>query len=153
MAIRKQRFDLRELIILQKLVSAYETTDVIRKGMSIFGGHGVIEDFSSIPRLFRDTTVNELWEGPRNVLLTQVYHDFNTCVSWSPPEEFIESILSGAPQNVIDVHASSLRDFVSGPSFFEPHPDAIERSVSWETFCDTIFKDYQEQALSQVRAE
>jgi len=153
LAIRKQRFDLRELIILQKLVSAYETTDVIRKGMSIFGGHGVIEDFSSIPRLFRDATVNELWEGPRNVLLTQVYRDLQRVSSWYSPDEFVGSILRGAPQSVIDAHASSLRDFVYGPSFFELHLDAIERSVSWENFCDTIFKAYQEQALNQVLAE
>ncbi len=153
LAIRKQRFDLRELIILQKLVSAYEATDVIRKGMSIFGGHGVIEDFSSIPRLFRDATVNELWEGPRNVLLTQVYRDLQRVSSWYSPDEFVGSILRGASQSVIDAHASSLRDFVYGPSFFELHPDAIERSVSWENFCDTFFKAYQEQALNQVLAE
>ena len=33
-------------------------------GISIFGGHGVIEDFSALPRIFRDAMVNELWEGP-----------------------------------------------------------------------------------------
>ncbi len=82
---RKQRFNLRELIILQKLVSAYDAVDVIRKAMSIFGGHGVIEDFSSLPRLFRDATVNELWEGPRNVLLMQVYRDIQRVSDWYPP--------------------------------------------------------------------
>jgi hypothetical protein len=28
-----------------------------------------------LPRLFRDAAVNELWEGPRNVLLTQIHRD------------------------------------------------------------------------------
>jgi alkylation response protein AidB-like acyl-CoA dehydrogenase len=60
--IRRKRFLLRELIIIQKLVTAYDSVDVLRKGVSIFGGHGVIEDFCSLPRIFRDATVNELWE-------------------------------------------------------------------------------------------
>ena len=81
----KARFNLRELIIIQKLVTAYEAVDVIRKAISLFGGHGVIEDFSALPRLFRDATVNELWEGPRNVLLMQVFRDLQRVAAWYPP--------------------------------------------------------------------
>lgn len=147
---RKRRFDLRELIILQKLVSAYEATDVIRKAMSIFGGHGVIEDFSSLPRLFRDATVNELWEGPRNVLLMQVYRDLQRVSSWYPPEEFIGSILKGTPSNLIDMHGLNLRDFLDGPSFVDLNSQALERSIKWEKFCDSTFKAYQEQALKEI---
>ena len=56
---RHQRFLLRELIIIQKLVTAYDAVGILRKGISIFGGHGVIEDFCSLARIFRDAVVNE----------------------------------------------------------------------------------------------
>ncbi|MBI5248687.1 MAG: acyl-CoA dehydrogenase family protein [Desulfomonile tiedjei] len=148
--IRKLKFNLRELIILQKLVSAYETVDVIRKAMSIFGGHGVIEDFSSLPRLFRDATVNELWEGPRNVLLMQVFRDIQRVSSWYPPEEFTSNILQGAPKETVESLSATLKDLLAEPPFFELSPGAMERAALWETFCDDLFRAYQEQALNEV---
>jgi putative acyl-CoA dehydrogenase len=147
---RKLRFNLRELIILQKLVSAYDAVDAIRKAMSIFGGHGVIEDFSSLPRLFRDATVNELWEGPRNVLLMQVFRDLQRVSDWYPPEEFIGSVLHGVSRKTVDDLSTLLRDFLEGPSFFDLERGAIERAIAWETFCDNLFKFYQQQALDEV---
>lgn len=147
---RKLRFNLRELIILQKLVSAYETVDVVRKAMSIFGGHGVMEDFSSLPRLFRDATVNELWEGPRNVLLMQVFRDMQRASAWYPPEEFVRSILQGASQDAIDDLSATLKDFLLKPQFLELGEGALERAVQWETFCDALFRAYQELALNEV---
>ena len=75
LAARRRALDVRELIMLQKFVAAEESTDVIRQAMSILGGNGVIEDFSCLPRLYRDSAVNELWEGPRNVLLAQIHRD------------------------------------------------------------------------------
>jgi hypothetical protein len=147
---RKARFDLRELIILQKMVTAYETVDVIRKAMSILGGHGVIEDFSALPRLFRDATVNELWEGPRNVLLMQIFRDIQRVSSWYAPEEFVGNLLSGADQGMVDALAATLRDFLSKPPFFELEPGAPERATAWDEFCDTLFKAFQERALDEV---
>ncbi|HSA15070.1 MAG TPA: acyl-CoA dehydrogenase family protein, partial [Spirochaetota bacterium] len=72
---KKKAFRVRELIMLQKIAASWDSTDVIRASMSVFGGHGVMEDFSSLPRLYRDSAINELWEGPRNVLLTQIFSD------------------------------------------------------------------------------
>jgi alkylation response protein AidB-like acyl-CoA dehydrogenase len=148
--IRKARFDLRELIILQKMVSAYETVDVIRKAMSVLGGHGVIEDFSSLPRLFRDATVNELWEGPRNVLLMQVFRDIQRVSAWYSPAEFMGNLLRGAEQGIIDDLSARLQDFLEKPPFFELEPGAPERAAAWDAFCDTLFKAFQERALDEV---
>jgi alkylation response protein AidB-like acyl-CoA dehydrogenase len=147
---RKLRFNLRELIILQKLVSAYETVDVVRKAMSILGGHGVIEDFSSLPRLFRDATVNELWEGPRNVLLMQVFRDIQRASSWYPPEEFARNILQGVSKDTVESLSSRLKDFLVKPPLIELERGALERAAQWETFCDELFRAYQEQALNEV---
>ncbi|HMK35442.1 MAG TPA: acyl-CoA dehydrogenase family protein [Desulfomonilaceae bacterium] len=147
---RKRRFNLRELIILQKLVSAYETVDVVRKAMSVFGGHGVIEDFSSLPRLFRDATVNELWEGPRNVLLMQVFRDIQRVSAWYPPEEFVRSVLDGAPEEVVEPLSANLKEFLIKPPLLELGLGAMERAAQWEKFCDTLFTSYQDQALNEI---
>lgn len=147
---RKLRFNLRELIILQKLVSAYEAVDVVRKAMSIFGGHGVIEDFSSLPRLFRDATVNELWEGPRNVLLMQVFRDIQRASSWYPPGEFVGNVLQGVSQDTVESLSAGLKDFLVKPPLFELDQDALERAPQWESFCDALFRAYQDQALNEV---
>jgi alkylation response protein AidB-like acyl-CoA dehydrogenase len=102
LARRRRRFLLRELVIMQKLVTASDAVDALRKGISIFGGHGVIEDFCSLPRIFRDAAVNELWEGPRNVLLMQIFRDMSRAAEFYPTDIFLNDLLSGAPQNDID---------------------------------------------------
>src|SRR5699024_10414657 len=86
---KKVQFQVRELILLQKIKAAKDAVETIRLAISLFGGNGVIEDFSSIPRLYRDAMVNELWEGPRNVLLTQIHRDMQKAASWYDPEDFI----------------------------------------------------------------
>ncbi|GAH32613.1 unnamed protein product, partial [marine sediment metagenome] len=54
---RKRRFRLRELVMLQKIVVADEAPAMIRKAISFFGGHGIMEDFLSFPRLHRDSLI------------------------------------------------------------------------------------------------
>jgi hypothetical protein len=147
---QKLRFNLRELIILQKLTTAYETVDVIRKAISMFGGHGVIEDFSSLPRAFRDSTVNELWEGPKNVLLMQAFRDILRVRDWYDPTELVESLLDGAAQDVVNDLAGTLKSFLDDPPFLKMDPESIDRAAQWETFSDTLTRTYQEQALKEV---
>jgi hypothetical protein len=148
----KARFNLRELIIIQKLVTAYEAVDVIRKAISLFGGHGVIEDFSALPRLFRDATVNELWEGPRNVLLMQVFRDLQRVAAWYPPEAFVANILEGVSQAMVREFSASLRAFLEKPPFQGRDEASLQRAGEWETFCDNLFHAYQERALEEVGA-
>ncbi|MCB9481407.1 MAG: acyl-CoA dehydrogenase family protein [Desulfobacteraceae bacterium] len=107
---RRKRFDIRELIMLQKIVSSWDCTDILRSAMSIFGGHGVMEDFSSLPRLYRDSAINELWEGPRNVLLTQIHRDFVKALSWYSPKEFVKSILKGSDEQIIEKLAKEMSE-------------------------------------------
>lgn len=151
--LRKARFNLRELIILQKICIAYEAVDVIRKAISMFGGHGVMEDFSSLPRLFRDAMVNELWEGPRNVLLMQIYRDLLRVSSWYPQDEFVADLLEGAPKATVEELSTELRDFLRKPPFFELTSESLEQSARWDSFCDRLFKTYQIVALDEVGRE
>ncbi len=147
---QKKRFDLRELIILQKLTTAHETTDHIRRAISMFGGHGVIEDFLSLPRLFRDAMVNELWEGPRNVLLMQVFRDINRAREWYGPEAFVQSLLHGGDSQIIKDISLRITEYLDNPPFFQMTTEAMERSVKWGDLCDELVRAYQSIALEEV---
>lgn len=147
---RKGRFDIRELIMLQKITASRDATEVIRGAMSIFGGHGVIEDFSCLPRLYRDAAVNELWEGPRNVLLTQMHRDFQRASTWYNPTEFIENILKNADVDVVEGFKAEITELVAYPNLFEPDDKTILICECWDGFCQRLYHAYQDQALKEV---
>jgi hypothetical protein len=86
---KKKSFRVRELIMLQKMAASWDSTDVIRKAMSIFGGHGVMEDFSSLPRLYRDAAINELWKPAQRALARSTRSEK---VSPVRPEGFVKSV-------------------------------------------------------------
>lgn len=151
--LRRKRFLLRELIIMQKLVTAYDSVDVLRKAMSVFGGHGVIEDFCSLPRIFRDSAVNELWEGPRNVLLMQVFRDLGRAAAFYAPDRLVGDLLQGAPQGEVAELARWALDFGVKPPFQELDAESRRRACAWEAFVVEIFRMYQETALREVGPE
>src|SRR5690625_3215929 len=107
--MKKLQFQLRELILLQKIKTSHDAVGTLRTAISLFGGNGVIEDFSSIPRLFRDAMVNELWEGPRNVLLAQIHRDIKRVASWYKPEDFVADLLAGCDSKLIDEFTERLK--------------------------------------------
>jgi alkylation response protein AidB-like acyl-CoA dehydrogenase len=151
--LQRRRFLLRELIIMQKLVTAYDSVDALRKAISIFGGHGVIEDFCSLPRIFRDVAVNELWEGPRNVLLMQLFRDIGRAAEFYPPDQFLGNLLSGALQTEITELSRRAMEFAANPPFQKLDEDSRRRAVAWEQFIVDIFRVYQEAALREVGPE
>jgi len=65
----------RFLVNLAKYVVSYQTTEVVHAGIEVLGGNGAIEDFSVLPRLYRDAMVYESWEGSHNVLVAQILND------------------------------------------------------------------------------
>lgn len=148
--MQRRRFLLRELIIMQKLVTAYDAVDVLRKGISIYGGHGVIEDFCSLPRLFRDAAVNELWEGPRNVLLMQVYRDLGRAAAFYPPEQFLKDLFSGAPEEKSAELSRRAVKFLEGAPFDRVDEASRKMAMEWEAFVVDAFRLYQETALKEV---
>ncbi len=153
---RKKRFDVRELIMLQKITAAWDSTEHLHEAMSIFGGHGVIEDFSSLPRLYRDSAVNELWEGPRNVLLTQIYRDLTRVMDWYDPAEFVANILKGAEQAVVKKLASQIGivkeigNLTKYQGAYGMNADAVAAWRRWDLFCADLFHAYQDLALVEV---
>jgi alkylation response protein AidB-like acyl-CoA dehydrogenase len=149
-AEKKRRFEIRELIMLQKIAASWDATDVIRAAMSIFGGHGVMEDFSCLPRLYRDAAVNELWEGPRNVLLTQMHRDFQRASTWYHPLEFVENILKKADKDVIEGLKAEIAELVAYPNLFQPDEKTMIICERWDRFCQRLCHAYQDQALKEV---
>lgn len=151
-ATREQRFVVRELVMLQKITASLDSTDVIRTAMSLFGGHGVMEDFSSLPRLYRDSAINELWEGPRNVLLTQIHGDLKKAASWLSPTAFVEQVLRGAPEDVVRTLAAEIEPLVAHPSLVAPGDETLDVCARWDELCHRLFHAYQELSLSEVES-
>jgi hypothetical protein len=65
----------RFLVNANKYVTSIAASDVVHRGIEVLGGNGTIEDFSPLPRLYRDAVVFESWEGTHNVLCAQVQRD------------------------------------------------------------------------------
>ncbi len=149
-AQKRKSFLIRELIMFQKITASLDSTDVIRQAMSIFGGHGVMEDFSSLPRLYRDSAINELWEGPRNVLLTQIHRDLQKAASWYAPADFVSDALQGAPEVTIAKHQKTLERLVRHPSLMLPDEETIQICGLLDEFSKDFFHTYQDLALNEV---
>jgi len=147
---RKRRFRLRELIMLQKIVVADEAPAMIRRAISFFGGHGIMEDFLSFPRLHRDSMIMELWEGPRLVLLTQIHRDFQRVKDWYSLDAFIHDLLKGADKDIINALAPEFHRIMSYESLLRNDEQTLAICRDWEELSEKIFVAYQEQALAEL---
>ncbi len=147
---RKRRFRLRELVMLQKIVVADEAPAMIRKAISFFGGHGIMEDFLSFPRFHRDSMIMELWEGPRNVLLTQIHRDFQRVKDWYTPDEFCRDLLKGADSDLIENYAIEFSKIISHDSLLRNDDKTLKICRDWENFSNNLVIAYQEQALAEI---
>ncbi len=67
----------RILVNANKFVTSLAATRMCRRGIETLGGNGTIEDFSPLPRLYRDSIVFESWEGTHNVLCAQALRDLS----------------------------------------------------------------------------
>lgn len=147
---KREQYIVRELILLQKVFASKEAVDVLRTSLSIFGGHGVMEEFSSLPRLFRDAIVNELWEGPRNVLLAQVFRDLEKMQSWYPINEFIADIFNGTGEkDLVDSYSVLLNELLGTPIYGEVNKSNVAHAKRWERFCGDFFYDYQKHIVDK----
>lgn len=147
---RKRRFRLRELIMLQKIVVAEDAPAIIRKAISFFGGHGIMEDFIDFPRLHRDSLIMELWEGPRNVLLAQIHRDFQRVAEWYSADEFVRDLLEGVDQQTIRFLATEFSKIISHDTLLRNDEETLEICRDWEKLSNDIFHVYQDQALVEL---
>jgi alkylation response protein AidB-like acyl-CoA dehydrogenase len=65
----------RFLVNLAKYRTGATLTSSIREAILVLGGNGIVEDFTVLPRLLRDSMIIETWEGPHNTLCLQICRD------------------------------------------------------------------------------
>ena len=62
---------------MNKYWTSIRNTRMQCQAIEVLGGNGTIEDFSPLPRLYRDAMVTESWEGTHNVLAAQCHRDMH----------------------------------------------------------------------------
>jgi alkylation response protein AidB-like acyl-CoA dehydrogenase len=147
---RKRRFRLRELIMLQKIVVADDAPAIIRKAISFFGGHGIMEDFIDFSRFHRDSLIMELWEGPRNVLLAQIHRDFQRVAEWYSADEFVRDLLEEVDQETVRFFAAEFSRIIAHDSLLRNDTETLEICCEWEKLSNDLFHLYQDQALAEL---
>jgi len=147
---RKRRFRLRELVLLQKITVAWEAPQMLRLAISQYGGHGIMEDFSALPRLLRDAFIMELWEGPRNVLLTQIHRDLGRVKAWYSAEDFCRDLLEGADATTVAPLVDEFARLMAHPSLLTADPATLAVCRDWDRFSVSLCQAYQDQALADV---
>jgi acyl-CoA dehydrogenase len=65
----------RFLINLAKYRTASSLTSSVHDAIMVLGANGIVEDFSVLPRLLRDSMIIETWEGTHNTLSLQIARD------------------------------------------------------------------------------
>ena len=114
----------RLLVNANKVVTSLAATRVVRRGIEVLGGNGTIEDFSPLPRLYRDAIVFESWEGTHNVLCAQVLRDLGRMDAVDLAVE-----RAGASEQL----AARLRSSIAGPALgalhFRRQLDELVRSL------------------------
>jgi len=151
LTLRRRKLRLRIAIMLQKATTTKDTIDQVHGALSIFGGHGVMECFSALPRLLRDAYINEQWEGPRGLLLSQIHQDLRRVADWYPAEELVRDLLHGADDTTVRTLAQRVRalcatDFLDGPATDEAQRQALE----WDRVAGELFHAFQDRALATL---
>jgi len=105
-------------VMINKYWTAVRGTEVVRQGIETLGGNGTIEEFSVLPRFYRDAIVLESWEGSHNTLCAQVLRDFATRGLSRPwLEELAATLQKRVTHPSLEEHrerASALLDEVRG---------------------------------------
>lgn len=92
-----KKYVLRILIMMNKVVATREASLGIHRVISIFAGNGIEEEWSPVPRLFRDAVINEVWEGPHHLLTTRALLDLEAAPISA--KQFIDEALSHISEN------------------------------------------------------
>ncbi len=148
---KQHRFHVRLLIMLNKMVATTDAVMVSELAMSIFGGHGLMEDFSSHPRMYRDAVVlSGAWEGPKNLLLTRIFMDIQKSNEWYPVEELIRNLLADAHGDTVEGLVERVGLFLDHGTLMGVDDKTIEVCEKWEKFCFDMMHAYQDVARREV---
>ena len=92
----------RFLVNATKYALSVDATAAARSAIEVLGGNGTIEEFSVLPRLYRDSIVYESWEGTHNVLVAQVLADLHRMPIIDVVAERIGKLCSAGSSPVAD---------------------------------------------------
>ena len=146
-ADRRQVAFHRVLVNANKYVTSVAATESVHRGIEILGGNGAIEDFSSLPRLYRDAIVFESWEGAHNVLCAQVRRDMQ---AMAPLDEVIGELhdrLAAVPDGdaALRTEAGHARTALAN---LQPR---LQRSLGDEAFGERHFRRQLEALVRTVQ--
>jgi alkylation response protein AidB-like acyl-CoA dehydrogenase len=114
----------RTHVNVNKYWTALRCTEVVRDGIEVLGGNGTIEEFTVLPRLYRDAIVLESWEGTHNTLCAQVLRDFATRGLQRPWLAEVEQTLKKVGHESLQPHRQRAATLLNDVS------DRIERLLS-----------------------
>lgn len=138
----------RILVNANKYLTSVNATEVVHRGIEVLGGNGTIEDFSALPRLYRDAIVYESWEGTHNVLCAQVLRDLGRPDSLDAFTTWLESDVSRA--GVPGVVSSALEDAGARLRAAAAAPDSD--LSSFRQLLETIVHIVQAATLARLAA-
>ena len=124
----------RFLVNANKYVTSIAASDVVHRAIEVLGGNGTIEDFSPLPRLYRDAVVFESWEGTHNVLCAQVQRDCVRLGLLDVVEHWIQGELAQVTHDDASVHVieHAMRQLRPG----------LERSLVDQAYADANFRHH-----------
>ncbi|MBI4747969.1 MAG: acyl-CoA dehydrogenase family protein [Acidobacteria bacterium] len=100
----------RFLVNLAKYRTAENLTASIHDATMLFGGNGIVEDFTILPRLVRDAMIIETWEGAHNTLCLQILRDAARSTLFDRWQAEIQRVLDLWP---VDFLAQTKARFIS----------------------------------------
>ena len=148
----REQFRLRQLIMLSKLVTAEAAPNLYLQAMTLLGANGMMEDFCDLPRLFRDSVTNQMWEGPRNILLTQIFNDLSRHLDRYPPKELVAELLPTTPADRVSELGSELEAILAHGTLSLPGAGTLDICERWIGLSETIFHEYCDAAVADVES-
>jgi hypothetical protein len=131
----------RFLVNATKYALSVDATAAIRSAIEVLGGNGTIEDFSVLPRLYRDSIVYESWEGTHNVLVAQVLADLHRLPIIEVVAERLGKLCSASASAVADRARAELDDVLGD----------MRRSVTDADFGARHFRHVLDRVLAVAR--
>lgn len=131
----------RFLVNATKYASSVDASAATRAAIEVLGGNGTIEEFSVLPRLYRDSIVYESWEGTHNVLVAQVLADLHRMPIIDVVGEPISKILTRSSSSVSERAHAELDDAI----------DDMRRSVTDADFGARHFRSVLDRVVTITR--
>ncbi len=91
------KVDARILLMLAKTFSSIQARQGLTEAIILLGANGIEEEFSDLSRCLRDCLINEIWEGPHNLLVTNALGDLARFVGAEKILGFLERNLGAIP--------------------------------------------------------